>query len=74
MNTRTNQTCKLLSAKQLAKDVLSVSPRTVWRLRSAGKLPRPVEVGSSIRWIAADIDKWIALGCPPQRDFEALAE
>jgi predicted DNA-binding transcriptional regulator AlpA len=69
----TNQTSQLLTAKALAK-TLSLSARTVWRLRSAGKLPRPVEVGGSIRWLRQDIDKWIALGCPPQREFEATAD
>ena len=60
---------KLITAKELSK-ILSISSRTVWRLRSAGKLPKPVKVGSSIRWRLSDIDLWIELGCPEQREFE----
>ena len=62
-----------LTAKQLG-EVLSLSARTVWRLRAAGKLPRPVQVGGSIRWLLKDVERWIALGCPPRREFEATAD
>lgn len=54
----------LLSAQTLAKR-LRVSVRTLWRLRSAGKLPRPLRIGHSIRWRADEIDAWIRAGCPP---------
>ena len=39
----------LLSAQTLAKR-LAVSIRTLWRLRSAGKLPPPVRLGGAVRW------------------------
>ena len=53
----------LLSAESLAS-LLQVSVRTVWRLRSSGRLPRPVRIGGSIRWRAEDVRQWIAQGCP----------
>ena len=53
----------LLSAQMLAKR-LAVSVRTLWRLRSTGKLPEPVRLGGAVRWRAADIDAWVAAGCP----------
>jgi predicted DNA-binding transcriptional regulator AlpA len=53
----------LLSARMLAKR-LAVSVRTLWRLRSSGKLPEPVRLGGAVRWRAADIDAWVAAGCP----------
>ena len=43
---------------------LSVSVRTVQRLDSSGKLPRPIRVGGSVRWRKSDIDAWIAEECP----------
>lgn len=75
MNKDTNQKSQLLTAKALAKQ-LSISTRTLWRYRSAGMLPRPVKIGDvgAIRWLQGDIDKWIGMGCPPQKDFEALAD
>jgi predicted DNA-binding transcriptional regulator AlpA len=53
----------LISAKEFAT-LLSISIRTLWRLRSAGKLPTPVEIGSSIRWNADEVRRWISDGCP----------
>ncbi len=54
---------QLLSAERLAA-LLDISVRTLWRLRSAGKLPPPVRLGGSIRWNAAEIRAWIEAGCP----------
>ncbi len=62
---------KLITAKQLAK-LLSISPRTVWRLRSAGKLPMPVTFGGSVRWRLSDIALWQELRCPNEKTFETI--
>jgi predicted DNA-binding transcriptional regulator AlpA len=43
--------------------VLSCSSRTLERLRSAGRLPRPdLHVGRSPRWRAETIRRWIESG------------
>lgn len=52
----------LLTARDVSKQ-LQVSVRTVWRLRSAGKLPKPVEVGGAVRWRNDEFQKWVAEGC-----------
>lgn len=44
--------------------LLRMSVRSVNRLRSAGDLPDPVELLSSVRWRRADIEAWVAAGCP----------
>lgn len=59
------ETPSLLTAQQLAK-LLQVSTRTIWRLRSAGQLPQPIELGGSIRWNRDAVHRWINAGCPPQ--------
>lgn len=59
----------LLSADRLA-DLLGVSVRTLWRLRSAGRVPRPVHLGASVRWRADEITLWVAAGCPPLEAWE----
>jgi predicted DNA-binding transcriptional regulator AlpA len=61
----------LISAGTLA-GMLAISVRSVWRYRSAGKLPKPLEVGASLRWRLDDVRKWISLGCPDQKRFEIL--
>ncbi len=47
--------------------LLRCSPRTVYRLADAGRLPRPVKLGALVRWRRAEIDEWLAAGCPPIR-------
>lgn len=56
-------TSLLLTASRLAA-ILSVSVRTLWRLRAAGKLPKPVHLGGSLRWRAEEVQAWIDAGCP----------
>jgi predicted DNA-binding transcriptional regulator AlpA len=53
----------LLSAETLA-NCLQISLRTLWRMRSAGRLPPPIRLGGAVRWRAADIEAWVAAGCP----------
>ena len=73
-NQGTNLNCQLLSAKALGK-MLSLSARTIWRLRSSGKMPEPVKVGGAIRWrLEADIKPWIRMGCPDRKEFEQFKE
>lgn len=56
-------TIELVNARELAK-MLSVSERTLYRLKSAGELPAPVVLGGSVRWRLSEIHKWIVDGCP----------
>lgn len=39
---------------------LSVSPSHVSRLDSAGRIPRPIRLGGSVRWHRPTIDAWLA--------------
>jgi len=61
----------LFTAKTLG-EVLSLSRRQIFRLQSGGKIPAAVRVGGAVRWRQADIERWIALGCPERKRFEAL--
>ena len=70
MQSETKQECELLSVKELAK-ILSLSVRTVWRLRSAGKLPKPLTIGSSVRWIESEISAWIRAGAPDRKTWDS---
>lgn len=66
MNSDTNKSCQLLSARELAK-TLSTSVRTIWRYRASGAIPKPVSVGSSIRWKMSDIELFLQCNCDMQR-------
>ncbi len=61
----------LLTVRDLAAR-LQCSPRKVRGLLSAGKLPTPVRVGRSVRWLASEIDGWLRAGCPPRDQWEAM--
>ena len=43
---------------------LRVSIRTVWRLNSSGRIPKPLRLGNNVRWRSNDIADWISDGCP----------
>ncbi len=44
-----------LTALQLATR-LNVCVRTIWSWTAAGKLPRPLRIGRTVRWRASQID------------------
>lgn len=50
-------------------ETLGCSPRHVYRMADAGKLPRPVKIGALVRWRRAEVAEWIGRGCPPVRSF-----
>lgn len=53
----------LYSQKDLATR-LGFSDRQIRRMNAGGLIPFPVMIGSSPRWTRADIDAWLAAGCP----------
>jgi len=53
----------MMTAEELA-ETLCVSKRQVWRLKAKGDIPKPVNIGRSVRWRRSDILEWIAEGCP----------
>ncbi len=65
---------ELLTAKDVAAR-LKISPRQVWKLASAGRLPAPVRVGGSrsVRWRAADVAFFIEHGCDMKKCEAARA-
>ena len=46
----------LLTVDEVA-ELLSISVRSVHRMKSAGELPEAVELGKSVRWRQSDIEK-----------------
>lgn len=47
--------------------LLAVSSRHVRRLADSGRMPRPKRLGTLVRWDRAEIERWIAEGCPSCR-------
>jgi excisionase family DNA binding protein len=68
-DTKSTMPCELITANQLAK-LLSISERTLYRLKSTGQLPAPIVLGGSVRWRLTEVRDWIANGCPTPPEFE----
>lgn len=50
-----------------------VSRSQWWKLHSAGKVPPPVYLGSRApRWRVADLDAWLAAGCPTRQQWQHM--
>lgn len=65
---------KLLTAKAVG-EMLSLSKRQIFRMKSAGLICPSVKVGrGAVRWRQSDIEKWIQWGCPSRQEFEARME
>ncbi len=69
----TSNTHRLLTAQMLAER-LSLSKRQVHRLNSAGRIPKPLRVGGSIRWSERTVNRWIEAGTPDRKTFEAMQQ
>ena len=59
----------MITVVELAR-MLKLSPRAVWRLRSAGRMPAPIRLGGAVRWRLVEIQNWITAGCPPTQARE----
>ncbi len=61
----------VVSAKVLAQ-LLGVSVRQVWRLNATAKLPKPIRLGGSVKWLRKEIDAFVEAGCPNRQTWEAM--
>ncbi|MBN1125075.1 MAG: AlpA family phage regulatory protein [Sedimentisphaerales bacterium] len=66
----TNQVYQLWDAKTFGQR-LSLSKRQIFRLNACGKIPAPIRIGGSVRWLSEDITAWIDMGCPNRHEFES---
>ncbi|MFG0244860.1 MAG: helix-turn-helix transcriptional regulator [Phycisphaerales bacterium JB052] len=49
---------RLLTVKEVAER-LGISIRTVWSLRSSGRIPDAVKIGNATRWRRSEIETYI---------------
>lgn len=63
---RPDVSAELLDVKNVALLLGRCSTRHVYRLTDAGRMPRPIKLGSLVRWRRAELADWIASGCPTQ--------
>ena len=53
----------LLDVRAVAA-LLDCSPRHVYRLSDAGRMPAPVRIGALVRWRRTELLAWLDAGCP----------
>jgi predicted DNA-binding transcriptional regulator AlpA len=58
---KTRDDDRLLRVQDVAAQ-LAIAVRTCWKWVASGQLPRPLRLGSSIRWRQSDISRFIELG------------
>lgn len=61
----------LLKAKEVGQ-MLGLSKRQIFRHRDSGKIPAPVQVGGSIRWIESELNRWVLAGAPGRAKWEEM--
>ena len=54
---------QLLNVSEVAR-MLKLSKRTIWSLRDRGMIPAALKVSGAVRWLASDLETWVAKGCP----------
>lgn len=59
--------------QETVRGMLACSPRHVSRMAAAGLMPKPIKLGSLLRWNRAVIEQWIAAGCPAVERREEAA-
>ena len=74
MRDDTAKTTPLLLNATDAAERLGVSRTAFYRLSRAGRLPLPVRLGRSVWWRSAELDAWVAAGCPGRARWEAASE
>ena len=60
-----------LTAAEVARR-LDISERHLWALLSSGRLPRPIRLGRSVRWNAAELREWMQAVAPERSTWEAM--
>jgi predicted DNA-binding transcriptional regulator AlpA len=63
----------LMTVQDVAR-LMTVSKRTVWRMRNSGAVPRPVKILGAVRWKGSDIRQWLEAGCPSEPMADSAQE
>ena len=67
---RPGASVELLDVRAVAA-LLACSKRHIYRLADASLMPRPIRLGSLVRWRRAELMSWLEGGCQPFRSAKA---
>jgi predicted DNA-binding transcriptional regulator AlpA len=64
----------LLVQTEQAATMLGVSMSMLRKLDIVEQVPRPVRLGRKVLWSVAELEQWVAAGCPARHRWEASKE
>ncbi len=64
---------ELLDVRAVAALLGGCSTRHVYRLADAGRMPRPIRLGTLVRWRRSELISWLEGGCQPIRPTKGTA-
>lgn len=64
---------ELLDVRAVATLLGGCSTRHIRRLADANLIPRPVKLGTLVRWRRTELMKWLDGGCQPIRSAKGVA-
>jgi hypothetical protein len=64
----------LLIDIQVFAKLVSRSVPSLERDDAAGRIPAPLKIYHSKRWRLAEIEAWVAHGCPPRKEWRHIWE
>lgn len=67
MNEKPPILSELMDIQAVAALLGGCSARHIRRMSDSGHMPRPIKLGYLIRWRRADLEAWIAAGCPTKQ-------
>ena len=70
---RRDVSAELLDVRAVALLLGGCSARHVYRLSDGGRMPRPLKLGTLLRWRRGELMNWIEGGCQPIRSAKSTA-
>jgi excisionase family DNA binding protein len=58
----------LIDTRETAK-LLNVSEKTVFNMKTKGRMPAPICIGRAVRWRRRELEAWINASCPTQENW-----
>ena len=64
----------LLVSGERTAAMLGISVRTLYKLDVTERVPAPIRIGRRALWAVADLEQWVAAGCPTRERWIAEKE
>ena len=59
----------ILISREELEVMLGMSRRSIWKAELKGQMPRGLRIMRRPRWRRAEIEAWVAAGCPATKEW-----